>query len=107
MRKFASLLLMCSAMAFASGTITPGGKAGMKCSTTSVEGVISFLDVESKTFTVGSRTFQVADSTAFRIPGATKDELKNAPLLKLQKDTKAKVVYCSKDGMPVEVKVEK
>ena len=102
-----SLLLLCSGMIFASGTITPGSKAGLKCATTSVEGNITFLDVETKTFSVGDRKFKVADNTAFRIPGATKDELKNAPLSKLRQDTKVKVNYCSKDGIPVEVKVEK
>src|SRR5882724_4791091 len=107
MRKSISLILLCSGMVFASGTITPGSKAGLKCATTSVEGTISFLDVETKTFTVGERKFKVADNTAFRIPGATKDELKTAPLSKLPRDAKVKVQYCSKDGVPVEVKVEK
>ena len=45
--------------------------------------------------------------TGISIPGATKDELKNAPLSKLPKDAKVKVQYCSKDGVPVEVKVDK
>ena len=107
MRKSISLIVLCSGMAFASGTITPGSKAGLKCATTSVEGNITFLDVETKTFSVGDRKFKVADGTAFRIPGATKDELKNAPLSKLPKDAKVKVQYCSKDGVPVEVKIEK
>jgi hypothetical protein len=56
---------------------------------------------------VGERKFKVADNTAFRIPGATKDELKNAPLSKVPRDGKVKVQYCTKDGTPVEVKVEK
>jgi hypothetical protein len=107
MTKSISLIVLCAGMVFASGTITPGSKAGLKCATTSVEGNISFLDVESKTFTVGDRKFKVSDNTAFRIPGATKDELKNAPLSKVPKDAKVKVQYCTKDGSPVEVKIEK
>jgi hypothetical protein len=107
MTKSFCLILLFSGMVFASGTITPGSKAGLKCAMTSVEGNITFLDVEQKTFTVGERKFKVADNTAFRIPGATKDELKNAPLSKVPRDGKVKVQYCTKDGTPVEVKVEK
>jgi hypothetical protein len=107
MTKSISLIVLCAGIVFASGTITPGSKAGLKCAMTSVEGNISFLDVESKTFTVGDRKFKVSDNTAFRIPGATKDELKNAPLSKVPKDAKVKVQYCTKDGSPVEVKIEK
>ena len=107
MIKYIGLIVLCSGMVFGSGTITPGSKAGLKCATTSVEGSITFLDVESRTFTVGDRKFKVADNTAFRIPGATKDELKNAPLSKLPRDSKVKVQYCTKDGSPVEVKLEK
>jgi hypothetical protein len=107
MRKSCGLILLCSAMAFGSGTITPGSKGAVKCPTTSVEGTISFIDVEQKEFTVSGRKFKVSDNTAFRIPGATKDELKNAPLMKLHNDEKVKVRYCTKDGMPVEVKAEK
>lgn len=107
MRKSISLIVLCAGMVFASGTITPGSKAGLKCATTSVEGNITFLDVETKTFSVGERKFKVSDNTAFRIPGATKDELKNAPLSKMPRDGKVKVQYCTKDGTPVEVKIEK
>jgi hypothetical protein len=107
MRKSCGLILVCSAMAFGSGTITPGSKASAKCPTTTVEGSISFIDVEQKEFTVSGRKFKVSDNTAFRIPGATKDELKNAPLMKLHNDGKVKVLYCTKDGSPVEVKAEK
>jgi hypothetical protein len=107
MRKSCGLILLFSAMAFGSGTITPGSKAAAKCPTTSVEGSISFIDVEQKEFTVSGRKFKVSDNTAFRIPGATKDELKNAPLMKLHNDGKVKVLYCTKDGSPVEVKAEK
>ena len=107
MTKSISLIVLCAGMVFASGTITPGSKAGLKCATTSVEGTLTFLDVETGTFTVGDRKFKAVDNTAFRIPGATKDELKNAPLSKLPKDGKVKVQYCTKDGVPVEVKVQK
>jgi|SRR6476660_1835120 hypothetical protein len=107
MRKSISLIVLCAGMVFASGTITPGSKAGLKCATTSVEGNITFLDVETKTFSVGERKFKVSDNTAFRIPGATKDELKNAPLSKMPREGKVKVQYCTKDGTPVEVKIEK
>ena len=107
MTKSISLIVLCAGMVFASGTITPGSKAGLKCATTSVEGNITFLDVETGTFSVGHRKFKVAEHTAFRIPGATKDELKNAPLSKLPRDGKVKVQYCTKDGVPVEVKVQK
>jgi hypothetical protein len=107
MTKSISLIVLCSGMVFASGTITPGSKAGLKCATTSVEGNITFLDLETKTFRVGDRKFKAVDNTAFRIPGATKDELKNAPLSKLPRDGRVKVQYCTKDGVPVEVKVQK
>ena len=107
MTKSISLMLLCSGMVFASGTITPGSKAGLKCATTNVEGNITFLDLETRTFSVGDRQFKVVDKTAFRIPGATKDELKNASLSKLPRDGKVRVQYCTKDGVPVEVTVEK
>jgi hypothetical protein len=58
MTKSFCLILLFSGMVFASGTITPGSKAGLKCAMTSVEGNITFLDVEQKTFTVGERKFR-------------------------------------------------
>lgn len=102
-----SLILLFTSMAFASGTITPGSKGGARCATTSVVGTIGYLDVEQKSFQVADRSFKVAAETVFRIPGATKEELKNAPLAKMPKDAKVKVTYCTKDGAPVEVKVER
>ena len=113
MRKQLILVLLCSAAAFASGTITPKARAGKsRCATATFEGVISKVDVESKMFSVAgakgeARDFKVGQDTLFRVPGASKEELKNAPLSKVGTNARVKVFYCSKDGTPVEVKVER
>jgi hypothetical protein len=102
------LFILCSAAAFGSGTTTPGSKAGGgRCATSTIEGTVSAVDVERKTFVVRGRKFKVAGDTAFRIPGATKEDLKNAPLSKVTPNARAKVLYCSKDGTAVEVKLER
>ncbi len=113
MRKQLILVFLCSAAAFASGTITPAARpGGSRCATSTIEGVISKVDVESKMFAVAgakgeARNFKAAQDTVFRIPGASKEELKNAPLSKVGTNARVKVFYCSKDGSPVEVKVER
>jgi hypothetical protein len=113
MRKQLTVVLLCSAVAFASGTVTPGARGGgNRCATSTIEGTISKVDVESKMFSVAgakgeARDFKVGQDAVFRIPGATKEELKNAPLSKVTTNARVKVFYCSKDGSPVEVKIER
>jgi hypothetical protein len=77
------------------------------CATTSLEGAVSSLDVAHNNVTVAGRTFKIAEETAFRIPGATKEELKDSPLSKVPRNAKVKILFCSKNGVPVEVKVER
>jgi hypothetical protein len=101
-----SLTWICSAMAFASGT-TIVDSMFASCATTTVEGSIGSLDVANKTFTVGNRSFKIGEETAFRIPGATKEELKESPLSKVPRNAKVKILFCNKDGSPLEVKVER
>jgi hypothetical protein len=100
--------VMClySAIASASGTTTPESTF-TNCATTSLEGAVGSLDVTHNTFTVAGRTFKIGEETAFRIPGATKEELKDSPLSKVPRNAKVKILFCSKSGAPVEVKVER
>lgn len=111
--KLIHVALLGSAFAFASGTITPGAKkGGARCATSTVEGAISRIDVAQKSFSVTGpgnavKHFKVAADTVFRIPGATPQELKDAPLSKVTANARVKVSYCSKDGTLVEVKVER
>ena len=113
MKKPISLIFLSAALAFASGTVTPSARpGGVRCATSSLEGVIAQVNVENKMFTVSGaknerRDFKVASDTLFRIPGVSKDDLKNAPLSKVGANERVKVFYCSKDGSPVEVKVER
>ena len=101
------------ALALASGTVTPGSRpGGARCATSSLDGVIAAVNVENKTFAVTGarnerRDFKLAGDTVFRVPGASKDDLKNAPLSKVHTNDRVKVSYCSKDGSPVEVKIER
>src|SRR5438270_8961570 len=101
MRKRASLILLCSAMAFGSATVTPGARpGGARCAASSIEGEVSHVDAESKKFSVvgtnsETRNFKVGADTLFRIPGASKDDLKNAPLSKVPANAKVKVFYCT------------
>jgi hypothetical protein len=107
MSKRYGLILLCSAIAFASGTTTPATKTGAKCATSTVEGAITLLNLEQKTFSVAGHDFKVAADTTFRIPGATRQDLKETPLSKVPKNARVKVLYCTKDGTPVEVKIER
>ena len=113
MRKQLFLALLASAAAFASGTVTPGARpGGNRCAMSTIEGVISKVDVESKLFSVAgakneAREFKVNPATMFRIPGASKEALKDAPLSRVTTNARVKVSYCTKDGSPVEVKVER
>jgi hypothetical protein len=101
-----SLVWLCSAGAFASGTTTLESTF-TGCATTSLEGAVGSLDITHNTFTVAGRTFKIGEETAFRIPGATKEELKDSPLSKVPRNAKVKILFCSKNGAPVEVKVER
>lgn len=113
MKKKLALTLFGAALAFGSGTVTPGARpGGNRCATSSLEGVISNVDVEDRTFSVAGakndqRKFKAASDTLFRIPGVSKDDLKNVPLSKVGTNNRVRVVYCTKDGSPVEVKVER
>jgi hypothetical protein len=107
MKKPFSLILLSFGAAFASGTVTQPANSGAKCATSSIEGPISALDVRQETLSVAGRSFKVGGDTSFRIPGSTRLELQAAPLSKVPKDAKVKVLYCTKDGTPVEVKVER
>jgi hypothetical protein len=100
------LMWLYSAMAFGSGT-TIVDSTFATCATTTLEGSIGFLDVANKTFTVGNRSFKIGEETAFRIPGATKEELKDSPLSKVPRNAKVKILFCNRDGSPIEVKVER
>jgi hypothetical protein len=107
--KLLSFTLVCATLAFASGTVTP--KAA-RCAVSTIEGTVSKLDVPNRKFSVAgpnntSREFKIAPDTLFRIPGATPQQLKDAPLSKVSANARVKVSYCTRDGSPVEVKVER
>ena len=106
-----ALTLLAAALAFASGTTTPK-PGGARCATSTLEGSVGKVDAERKIFAVvgpnrASREFKVSGDTIFRIPGATQEQLKNAPLSKVTANARVKVSYCTKDGSPVEVKIER
>ena len=113
MIKPVAFALLTTAMAFASGTIAPKSKTGgARCATSTIEGSIGKVDVERKAFAVmgpnrATREFKVSGDTVFRIPGATPEQLKDAPLSKVTPNARVKVSYCTKDGSPVEVKIER
>jgi len=107
MRRTFSVIVLFSGAAFASGTVDRLTDMGGRCATSSIEGVISSVDLKLNSLSVAGHSFKVSVDTSFRIPGATRQEMQDAPLSKVPKDAKAKVLYCSKDGRAVEVKVER
>ncbi|MEX2264007.1 MAG: hypothetical protein WD696_18790 [Bryobacteraceae bacterium] len=100
-------------MALASGTITPGGRPGSnRCATSSMDGRILDVDAENGQVSLdskkhGKKTFKVSENTVYRIPGATKEEIKNGPMLKIMPQAEAKIIYCRQDESVVEIKVKK
>jgi hypothetical protein len=102
------LMLCCASLAWASGTVTPKAKT---CATSTIEGAVTRVDAAAKSFSVagagGARDFKAAAKTEFRIPGVDAQTLKNSPLSKLTKNARVRVSYCTQDGSPVEVKVER
>jgi hypothetical protein len=111
MRKWILLSALSCTFALASDTVTRNSRSGSRCATSTLEGAISKVDIDQKTFGVkgakASREFKVTPDTLFRIPGATQQQLKDAPLSKVTPNARVKVFYCTKDGTPVEVKIER
>ena len=100
-------------LAMASGTITPGARPGnMTCPTESADARLVAIDVESNEIQVESKKngklkMRVLDATIFRVPGASKQDLKDSPLKTLQPESEAKVYYCKDSYELLEIKVKK
>ncbi|MBK9167704.1 MAG: hypothetical protein IPM24_09595 [Bryobacterales bacterium] len=104
--------LLCIALASAalpSGTIQPGVGGIRGCPTASVDGKITFLEIESGEVTVddkkkGATKLKASDRTRYRIPGVRKEDL---ALRQVKVDQEAKVTYCRDSTEIVEIKVKK
>jgi hypothetical protein len=104
----------CVASAYASGTITPASRVGgyNRCAASTVEGVVTAVDAESRILTVKTakgemKKLKADDQTRFRVPGAAKEDLRVKPMSTVAADAKAKISYCTKDDTLVEVRVLK
>ena len=103
------LCLALSSAALASGTIQPGVGAIRNCPSASVDGKITFLDIESGDITVddkkkGETKLKAVDRTRYRIPDVKKADL---ALRQVKVDQEAKVTYCRDSAEIVEIKVKK